>query len=136
MLDPLRSIMGVSGGGAERSCNQPLCVPVEKVSHTGASGLLLFLLSSLCYQRGILTALSGSKSFQVPAQIDARVKIGARGQLGAAVSITGQASLRLALAPAGQLHTQVLRDDQRKHWRREDQRLHFLLLEFQMVAVP
>lgn len=81
--------MGDSGGGAERSRSQPLCVPVEKVSHTGASGLLPFSLSSLCYQRGILTTLSGSKSFQVPALTDAKVKSGARGQLGAAVSITG-----------------------------------------------
>lgn len=129
--------MGVSCGEAERrSCNQPLCVPVQEVSHTGASGLLLFTLSSLCYQRGILIALSGSKSFQVPALTYAKVKNGARGQLGAAVSITGQASLRLALAPAAQLHTQVLRNDQRNHWGCEDQRLHWLLLEFQTVTAP
>ena len=90
--------------------------PVEAVFYTGASGLLLLMLSSLCYQRGILTALRGAKSFQVPAPTDARVKTGARGQLGAAVSIIGQASLRLALTPLGQLHSQVLRNGHVLPW--------------------
>lgn len=47
---PLRSLMGISGGGAERrSCTQPLYVPAEEISHTGASGMFLFMLSLLCY---------------------------------------------------------------------------------------
>lgn len=72
---PLRKIVGAFGDGTERrSRTRPLFVPAKEVSHTGASELPLFMLRSLCYQRGTLTALSRSTSFQGPAPADTSQK--------------------------------------------------------------
>lgn len=68
---PLRSVMGAFGDGTERRRRtQPLFVSAKEVSHTGASGLPLFMLRSLCYQRGMLTTIRGSTFFQGPAPAD------------------------------------------------------------------
>lgn len=73
-----------------RSRTQPLFVPAKEDSHTGASELPLFVLRSLCYQRGMLTALGGSKG---PAPADTSQKWG-RTTVEAAVSPRVQGSLR------------------------------------------
>lgn len=73
-----------------RSRTQPLFVPAKEDSHTGDSELPLFVLRSLCSQRGMLTALGGSKG---PAPADTSQKWGRR-TMEVAMSPRVQGSLR------------------------------------------